>query len=569
MAEPEPEQSPPKTEEEAAAAAVSSPAEEQETAKEEQDPSRIEVVSVTDEELPAVETPNTINVSPFSSPDGTPPPDDSAAEPEGATSAEPQNPLRTPLRPLPAPACLSPRGSSCQSCPSSQASLSPSVHSRCAPAEDDFAEEKTLRGRLLARRTELLIGACVAVALILAIGIGVGVGLSCAGKFRCGSSSRCISRSALCDGVTDCERGEDELRCVRLIGKSSVLQVLSEGVWRTVCSEDWSPVLGNSACKQLGYSSYVNSSSLPLSSIEQDFQKDLVSINLSQPGSQQAIKIHNSTNLSKTECSSGKVTTLKCLECGIRPRFMARIVGGNLSRPGQFPWQVSLHYHREHLCGGSIVSQRWVLTAAHCVYGFEDPSLWAVLVGLTEQPVNGAQYLAVEKIFYHSRYRPKGLDYDIALMKLAEPLTFDGLVEPICLPNFEEKFEDGKVCWISGWGATTDGGEPSVSLYSARVPLIPTKTCSQPGVYQGFISPWMICAGYLEGGTDSCQGDSGGPLACEDSVWKLVGATSWGQGCAERNKPGVYTRITQALDWIYEQMEREETQNHSTISTDN
>ncbi|XP_036401489.1 transmembrane protease serine 3 [Megalops cyprinoides] len=548
MAEPEP--SPPNTEEEAAAAEVSSPAEEQETAKEEQDPSRIEVVSVTDEDLPAVETPNTINVSPFSSPDGTPPPDDSAAEPENASSAEAQNPPADPPPPPPSPGMPITK-------------VQPFIN------EDDFAEEKTLRGRLLARRMELLIAACVAVALILSIGIGVGVGLSCAGKFRCGSSSRCISRSALCDGVIDCERGEDELRCVRLIGKSSVLQVLSEGVWRTVCSEDWSPVLGNSACKQLGYSSYVNSSSLPLSSIEQDFQKDLVSINLSQPGSQQAIKIHNSTNLSKTECSSGKVTTLKCLECGIRPRFTARIVGGNLSRPGQFPWQVSLHYHREHLCGGSIVSQRWVLTAAHCVYGFEDPSLWAVLVGLIEQPVNGAQYLAVEKIFYHSRYRSKGLDYDIALMKLAEPLTFDGLVEPICLPNFEEKYEDGKMCWISGWGATSDGGEPSVSLYSARVPLISTKTCSQPGVYQGFISPWMICAGYLEGGTDSCQGDSGGPLACEDSVWKLVGATSWGQGCAERNKPGVYTRITQALDWIYEQMEREETQDYSTISTDN
>uniref|UniRef100_A0A3B1IZL0 Transmembrane serine protease 3 n=1 Tax=Astyanax mexicanus TaxID=7994 RepID=A0A3B1IZL0_ASTMX len=92
----------------------------------------------------------------------------------------------------------------------------------------------------------------------------------------------------------------------------------------------------------------------------------------------------------------------------------------------------------------------------------------------------------------------------------------------------------------------------SVSLHSARVPLISAKACSQPEVYQGYISPGMICAGYLEGGTDSCQGDSGGPLACEDSsVWKLVGATSWGQGCAERNKPGVYTRITQALTWIH------------------
>lgn len=148
-------------------------------------------------------------------------------------------------------------------------------------------------------------------------------------------------------------------------------------------------------------------------------------------------------------------------------------------------------------------------------------------------------------------------------------------------------------------------GETSVALRSATVPLLSTKTCNQPEVYHGLISSWMVCAGYLEGGTDSCQvllllllllaevlkyvmrsgaphlcswsssfsvpksssvvnsplwtccqGDSGGPLACEDSSgWKLVGTTSWGIGCAVGNKPGVYTRITQALGWIRQQME--------------
>uniref|UniRef100_A0A4W5PKR8 Peptidase S1 domain-containing protein n=1 Tax=Hucho hucho TaxID=62062 RepID=A0A4W5PKR8_9TELE len=169
---------------------------------------------------------------------------------------------------------------------------------------------------------------------------------------------------------------------------------------------------------------------------------------------------------------------------------------------------------------------------------FAFPTLWAVHVGLTEQPVNGAQALAVQKIIYHGRYRPKALDYDIALMKLG-PLFFKKMCKCIlCL---------SVVCSLTG--------DASDSLLSARVPLISTKACSTPGVYQGYISPGMICAGYLEGGTDSCQGDSGGPLACEDSVWKLVGATSWGQGCADRNKPGVYTRVTQSLKWIHQQME--------------
>ncbi|KAM3862203.1 transmembrane protease serine 3 [Diretmus argenteus] len=500
----------------------------EEEAPEQSDPSRIEVVSVTDEDLPEVETPTTVNVSPI----------DNAVN-DSATPELPAAP--SPTMPI--------------------TKVQPFMN------EDDIAD-KSWKGWLLAHRVELLIGSCLVVAVTLILGIGLGVGLSCVGKFRCRTSSRCISSSAQCDGQVDCDHGEDELSCVRLSGKRSVLQVLNGGVWKTVCSEDWNDVLGFSACKQLGYSRYHESLSFPLSSIEQDLQNNLVSINLSQVG-ENIIKIHNATHLSKSQCSSGKVTALKCLECGSRPRYHTRIVGGNQSRPGQFPWQVSLHVRNEHICGGSIIASRWILTAAHCVYGFADPSWWVVHVGLTEQPVNGAQSLVVEQIIYHGRYRSKSLDYDIALMKLAEPLAFNGFVEPICLPNFGEQFEEGTMCWISGWGATEDGGEASVSLLSAQVPLISSKSCSQPGVYQGFITPWMLCAGYLEGGTDSCQGDSGGPLACEDSVWKLVGATSWGIGCAERNKPGVYTRITHSLHWIRQQMEREEARSSVTATTDN
>ncbi|XP_061548084.1 transmembrane protease serine 3 [Phycodurus eques] len=417
--------------------------------------------------------------------------------------------------------------------------------------DDDFV--KGWKKSLLAHRMELIIATCIIMVFTLVLGIGLGVGLSCVGRFRCDFSSQCIRSSAQCDGEVHCDNGADELGCVRLSGRSSVLQVQKAGVWRTVCSEDWNNWLGLSACKQLGYTSYVESFFMSLTSIEQDLQYNLVSINLSQS---QIIKLQNTATFSKTHCSSGKVTTLKCLECGSRPQYLSRIVGGNISRPGQFPWQASLRFNGEHLCGGSIITSRWILTAAHCVYGFSDPALWVVHVGEIEQPVHGEQSLAVEQIIHHVRYHPKGLDYDIALVKLSKPLVFNGFVEPICLPNFGEEFDEGTMCWISGWGATEDKGQTSVVLHSAMVPLLSTKTCNQPQVYQGFISRWMICAGYLEGGKDSCQGDSGGPLACEDSsLWKLVGTTSWGVGCAIRNKPGVYTRMTQSLPWIRHQME--------------
>ncbi|KAJ0070530.1 hypothetical protein NL108_014960, partial [Boleophthalmus pectinirostris] len=378
------------------------------------------------------------------------------------------------------------------------------------------------------------------------------VGLSCAGKFRCGASSKCIEALLQCDGKEQCENGEDELSCVRLSGRSSVVQVQRAGLWMTVCFDDWTIWLGESACRQLGYNSYVASSSSPVNSIEPELQYILVSLDSPHGG---VVKLHNMTIISKSQCTSGKVATLKCIECGFRPQYTSRIVGGNLSRPGQFPWQVSLQNKGEHMCGGSIITPHWILTAAHCVYGFSNPVEWGVYAGITELPGHGSAALEVDKIVYHARYKGK-LDYDIALLKLRTPLLFNGSVEPICLPNHGEVYEDGTMCWISGWGATENGGESSVVLRSAVVPLISTKECTQPDVYPGLISAGMICAGYLQGGVDSCQGDSGGPLACEDSsVWKLVGATSWGIGCADANKPGVYTRITQSLSWIRQEME--------------
>ncbi|XP_050792593.1 transmembrane protease serine 3 isoform X2 [Gopherus flavomarginatus] len=363
--------------------------------------------------------------------------------------------------------------------------------------------------------------------VILAVAIGLSVQYNCIGKFRCRSSFKCIQQSARCDGVFNCKEGEDEYTCVRLSGKKAVLQVFTFGSWRTVCSDDWNDENGNATCKRLGFSSYISSGYLPVAAIEEEFQRHFVSVS-HWSSADQVTALHNASYF-REECTSGNVIILKCLECGTRSRYSSRIVGGNASSPWQWPWQVSLQFQGFHLCGGSIITPWWIVTAAHCVYDLYSPSSWSVQVGfVTQQDISVNPY-SVEKIIFHRNYKPKTMGNDIALMKLAAPLALNGLIEPICLPNFGEHFPEGKMCWISGWGATAEGDDTSETMNFAGVPLISNK------------------------------GDSGGPLACKDmNTWKLVGTTSFGMGCAEVNKPGVYSRTSSFLDWIHEQMEREE-----------
>ncbi|XP_057360900.1 transmembrane protease serine 3 isoform X2 [Manis pentadactyla] len=352
------------------------------------------------------------------------------------------------------------------------------------------------------------------IALVLVLAIGLGVYFDCSGKYRCRSSFKCIELTARCNGAPDCKDGEDEYRCVRLSGQNAVLQVFTAAAWRTMCSDDWQGHHANVACAQMGFP--------------------------------------------REGCASGRAVTLQCTACGLRRGYSSRIVGGNVSSLMQWPWQASLQFQGYHLCGGSIITPVWVVTAAHCVYDLYLPKSWTIQVGLVSLLDSPAPSQLVEKIIYHSKYKPKRLGNDIALMKLAGPLTFNEMIQPVCLPNSEENFPDGKTCWTSGWGATEDGGDASPVLNHAAVPLISNKICNHRDVYGGIISPSMLCAGYLKGGVDSCQGDSGGPLVCQERrVWKLVGTTSFGIGCAEANKPGVYTRITSFLDWIHEQMERD------------
>uniref|UniRef100_A0A8C3VJN7 Transmembrane serine protease 3 n=1 Tax=Catharus ustulatus TaxID=91951 RepID=A0A8C3VJN7_CATUS len=279
-------------------------------------------------------------------------------------------------------------------------------------------------------------------AVILAVAIGLGVQYNCIGKFRCRSSFKCIQKSARCNGVFNCKEGEDEYRCVRLSGRRAVLQVFTFGSWRTVCSDDWRAEYGNTTCKHLGFSSYVSSGDLPVAAVEKQFQKHFVSLG-HWFSADQVTSLHNATNL-REECTSGNVIILKCLVCGTRASYGPRIVGGNASSPRQWPWQVSLQFQGHHLCGGSVITPLWILTAAHCVYDLYLPSSWSVQVGFVTQQDTQVHPHSVEKIIYHRNYKPKTMGNDIALMKLAAPLALNGNLSLCCflahLESFLNKF---------------------------------------------------------------------------------------------------------------------------------
>ncbi|XP_071978700.1 plasma kallikrein-like isoform X2 [Engystomops pustulosus] len=241
--------------------------------------------------------------------------------------------------------------------------------------------------------------------------------------------------------------------------------------------------------------------------------------------------------------------------CGKPVDQAGRIVGGTDSYLGEWPWQVSMHLKlssNKHVCGGSIISSQWIVTAAHCVFQWSLPRFWSIYVGIVNQTeiTAATPTLEVEQILIHPDYIGAEGGMDIALLKLKTPITYNDNQQAICLPPNEDSFVLPRTCWITGWGYTGEAGTTSDVLQKAEVPLQSTTEC-QKSYSTEAISNKVLCAGYKHGQIDSCKGDSGGPLACiVDKTWYLTGITSWGEGCARPDKPGVYTKVTELTDWI-------------------
>ncbi|KAF5902383.1 transmembrane protease serine 2-like, partial [Clarias magur] len=374
---------------------------------------------------------------------------------------------------------------------------------------------------------------------------------------KCGQSNPCVRSSQWCDGVTDCPGGEDEAHCFRFYGPDFMLQSFSneDQKWKVVCSDRWDNNIGQRACQQIGYSgsNYASSGTIDPGSVAAD---GYMTLNPDYSNALSSDPVHNSLSNSAS-CPTNQAVTLKCSDCGKSSAPATRIVGGTVvSTAGRWPWQVSLQISGHHMCGGSIITPSWIVTAAHCVQTYSSPSQWTVYAGfLTLSQMSYYSGNSVRAIISHPDYDTDTSANDIALMKLWTPLQFSSSVAPVCLPNSGLDFSTSRNYYVTGWGATTNGGSASSQLREAQISLITNTVCNSQQVYNGKITDSMICAGKLEGGVDSCQGDSGGPLVTSQNyLWWLVGDTSWGQGCAFRNRPGVYGNVTLFLDWIYTQM---------------
>jgi secreted trypsin-like serine protease len=232
-----------------------------------------------------------------------------------------------------------------------------------------------------------------------------------------------------------------------------------------------------------------------------------------------------------------------------------QIVGGIEATPNEFPWQILLTYSGlSASCGGSVIHESWILTAAHCVYG-ENPAWRTVVAGIHDRTSDASnpylQRRSVKRIIVHPNYNNSTLDYDIALLELSTPLTLNSQVAPIYLAGASDAslYNPSTVFTVSGWGHTSYNGSAAIKLRKVNVPVVSSATCD--GVY-GTITERMFCAGnFAVGGVDSCQGDSGGPIFKNDSgVYKLTGVVSSGTGCALPGYPGIYTHVANLRPWV-------------------
>ncbi|CAI9722758.1 atrial natriuretic peptide-converting enzyme-like isoform X3 [Octopus vulgaris] len=420
-------------------------------------------------------------------------------------------------------------------------------------------------------------------------------------QFEC-DNSQCRSIKYICDRVDNCGDNSDEKYCtasVKLVNGTNPsngrIQITINNITGTICDDNFNNIEATVICKQLGYKSGI---ALPGGTYGKGngiIWYDEVNCY----GNENSIEFCNGNTKGEHDCDHTEDVGVQCYRdaittttfpttttvastttvapvCGkvshqiktkyanraIDKPFYSKLVNEDTAY-GMYPWQVAVehitgaysdfYYSTEYFCGGTILHNDWIISAAHCFVGKKKESL-IIKVGDHNKKIwdTYEQTFKVAELIIHAKYDDNSYDYDIALIKI-EPnrkgngIVFNDYVQPACLPDKNTTYFESERCHISGWG-NTGKAYPSI-LKAATVPLIEAHLCK--AMYKNSITPRMICAGYVEGGLNSCQGDDGGPLVCNiDGVYTLTGVTSWGNGCGHPRNPGVYTNVLELQPWI-------------------